>query len=126
MAFDPQAATTAYIDGLGAAALDKAAAYTSGGHWLLLWGLVVTGVFAWIVVRWGVLSRLTARMQQRGTNLRVFLLALVAFLLFGLLTLPWTLYAEWWRESSYGRTSQPLGDFLAQWTIATLVLSLLA
>jgi STE24 endopeptidase len=46
MAFDPQAATAAYIDALGPAALEKAAAYTTGGHWLLLWGLLVTGLFA--------------------------------------------------------------------------------
>ena len=39
MTFDPSAATAAYIDGLGPEALAKAAAYTSGGHWLLLWGL---------------------------------------------------------------------------------------
>ena len=30
MAFDPQAATRAYIDGLGPAALAKAEAYTTG------------------------------------------------------------------------------------------------
>ena len=31
MAFDPAAATAAYIDGLGPEALVKAAAYTTGG-----------------------------------------------------------------------------------------------
>jgi len=36
MTFDPEAATRAYIDSLGAEALAKAAAYTAGNHWLLL------------------------------------------------------------------------------------------
>jgi len=34
-----------------------------------------------------------------------------------LITLPWSLYQDWWREHAYGRTSQPLGDFLAQGAI---------
>lgn len=125
MAFDPAAATAAYIDSLGPAALEKAAAYTTGSHWLLLWGLVVTGLFAWVMVRWGVLARIAARLQGRSANLRVFCVALVTFLLLPLLTLPWDLYAEWWREVSYGRTSQPLADFLAQRAIATLLFAVL-
>ena len=36
MAFDPQAETARYIDGLGPQALQKAHDYTLGGHWLLL------------------------------------------------------------------------------------------
>jgi STE24 endopeptidase len=126
MAFDPAAATAAYIDSLGAAALDKAAAYTTGGHWLLLWGLLVTGLFAWVMVRWGVLGRISTRLQGRSANLRVFCVALVTFLLWPLLTLPWDLYAEWWREASYGHTSQSLADFLAQRGIATLLFAVLA
>jgi len=125
MTFDPQAATAAYIDALGPAALEKAAAYTTGGHWLLLWGLLVTGLFAWIVVRWGVLARISARLQKRSANLRVFCVALATLLLLPVMTLPWDLYAEWWRETAYGRTSQPLADFMMQWAIATLIFSVL-
>ena len=125
MTFDPQAATAAYIDALGPAALEKAAAYTTGGHWLMLWGLLVTGLFAWIVVRWGVLARISARLQKRSANLRVFCVALATLLLLPVMTLPWDLYAEWWRETAYGRTSQPLADFMLQWAIATLIFSVL-
>jgi STE24 endopeptidase len=125
MTFDPQAATAAYIDALGPAALEKAAAYTTGGHWLLLWGLLVTGLFAWIVVRWGVLARISARLQKRSANLRVFCVALATLLLLPVMTLPWDLYAEWWRETAYGRTSQALADFMMQWAIATLIFSVL-
>mgnify|MGYP001073996585 CR=1 FL=1 len=50
MSFDPQAATAAYIDALGADALAKAGAYTAGNHWLLLWGLVVSAVCTWVIV----------------------------------------------------------------------------
>ena len=59
---DPAAETARYIDSLGADALAKAAAYTSGEHWLLLWGLLVSALVTWIIVRWGVLNRLSARL----------------------------------------------------------------
>jgi STE24 endopeptidase len=125
MPFDPQAATAAYIDSLGAGALAKAAAYTAGNHWLLLWGLVVSGIFTWVIVRWGVLDRIAARLARRGVNLRTFVVAATFFALSSLLTLPWELYADWWRESRYGRTSQPLADYLGQQAIGIVIFALL-
>jgi Zn-dependent protease with chaperone function len=50
MALDPQVATAALIDALGAQTLAKAAAYTAGKHWLLLWDLIVTGLATWAPV----------------------------------------------------------------------------
>ena len=126
MTFDPAAATAAYIDSLGAGELARAAAYTAGNHWLLLWGLVVTGAVAWLVVRWGILDRVAARLPRRGPNLRAFVVAVVFFLVSTLITLPWSIYEEWWRERSYGRTSQPLGDFLGQSAIGILISTLVA
>jgi len=125
MNFDPQAATAAYIDSLGTGALAQAAAYTAGSHWLLLWGLVVSGIGTWLIVRWRILDRLAARMASRGANLRAFVVASVAFALMSLLTLPWELYADWWRETRYGRTSQPLGDYLGQQAIGIVIFALL-
>ena len=121
MAFDPSAATAAYIDSLGAAELARAAAYTAGNHWLLLWGLVVTGAVTWFVVRWGILDRVSERLAKRGANLRAFAVAAVFFLVSALITLPWSIYEEWWRERGYGRTSQPLADFLGQDAIGILI-----
>jgi STE24 endopeptidase len=121
MAFDPAAATAAYIDSLGAEALSKSAAYTAGNHWLMLWGLVVAAVATGLVVRSRILDRIAARLARRGPNLRAFAVALAGFLLLSLLTFPWEVYQNWWRELGYGRTSQPLGDFLGQSLIATLI-----
>jgi STE24 endopeptidase len=126
MTFDPQAATAAYIDSLGADALAKAAAYTAGNHWLLLWSLVVSGLVTWLIVRSGLLERVSARFARRGANLRAFAVGVVFFLASALITLPWSLYEEWWRERGYGRTSQPLGDFLGQDAIGILISTLLA
>lgn len=125
MTIDPAAATAKYIDGLGPAALEKAAAYTSGGHWLLLWGLVVTGLVSWIIIRTGILEKLSHKLAARGFALRTWLVCTAFLLMSSLLTLPWDLYEEFWRETSYGRTSQPLADFLGQGAIGLIISSLL-
>jgi STE24 endopeptidase len=39
--------------------------------------------------------------------------------------LPWGVYEEWVRESAYGRTSQPLADFLTQDAISMVISALL-
>jgi STE24 endopeptidase len=76
-----------------------------------------------VVVRSGLLDRLDARLGRRGANARALAAGAVYFPLSALLALPWTLYAEWWRERDYGRTSQPLGDFLGQALLSTLISS---
>jgi len=125
MSFDPQAATAAYIDALGADALAKAAAYTAGNHWLLLWGLAVSAVVTWLIVRGGLTDRVSARLAGRGPNLRAFAMGAVYFAVAWLLFMPWSLYEEWWREKGYGRTSQPLGDFLRQELVSVMLLAVL-
>lgn len=120
------AATARYIDGLGAANLEKAAAYTSGGHWILLWNLVVAAIVTWLIVRSGLLERVERRLSERRRALRAFLVSLTYLLVSTVLTLPWIIYASWFRETSYGRTSQPIGDFLFQAGLSTLVSSLIA
>jgi STE24 endopeptidase len=114
MAFDPKAATARYIDSLGPAALQKAHDYTVGGHWMLLWGLVVSAIVTWLIVRSGVLDRIEAKIPERRRNLRAFVVSLVFIIVSALLSVPWAIYESWWREKSYGRTSQPFGDFLGQ------------
>jgi STE24 endopeptidase len=125
LTFDPEAATAAYIDSLGADVLAKAAAYTAGSHWLLLWGLLVAIVVAWLVVRSRVLERVEARLGRRGPGMRAFVASVVYFLVAGVLSLPWTIYSDWWRETGYGRTSQPFGDALGQGLLALGISALL-
>lgn len=121
MAFSAEVATARYIDSLGAEELQRAADYTAGNHWLLLWGLVVSAIVTWLIVRWGVLDRLQAKLERRSFAVRSFLVGATYLLVSALLTLPWTIYENWWRERSYGRSSQPLGDFLFQSGIAAVI-----
>jgi STE24 endopeptidase len=125
MEFDPNAATARYIDSLGPAALQKAHDYTVGGHWMLLWGLLVSAIVTWLIVRAGALDRVAAMIAERRRNLRAFVVSLVFIVVSAVLTLPWAIYENWWREKSYGRTSQPFGDFLGQHLLALAVSALL-
>jgi STE24 endopeptidase len=125
MNFDPQAATNAYIDSLGADALARAVDYTAGNHWLLLWNLLVTGLITWVLVRTGLLDRINARLAKRGLNLQAWLVATACFLASGLLSLPWSVYADWLRERSYDRSSQPLADFLGQGVLSLVIAAVL-
>ena len=46
-----EAATARYIDSLGVENLERAANYTVGNHWHLLWGLLVSALVTWLIVR---------------------------------------------------------------------------
>ena len=83
------------------------------------------GLVAWAIVRSGLLDKVDARLARRGANARAFVAGIVYFLAASLVTLPWALYTDWWREQDYGRTSQPLGDFLGQAALSTLISSVI-
>lgn len=125
MSFDPAAETARYIDGLGPAALEKAHNYTVGKEWMLLWALLVAAVVTWLIVRSGMLDRLDRKLGEKRKNLKAFVIGLVYFVVSTVLTLPWSLYADYFREKAYGRTSQPLGDYLTQGLIATSITSVI-
>ncbi|MFB0612414.1 M48 family metallopeptidase [Aurantiacibacter poecillastricola] len=119
-----EAETQALMSALSPEELALARDYTTGNHWLILAGLLVSALVTWIIVRSGVLDRLSARLQKRRPSVRAFLIAAVFMLVDTLLTLPYAIYSGWWRESAYGRTSQPLADYLMQGGIS-LVLAML-
>jgi len=123
MKVNPQVevATARFIDSLGPAALQKAHDYTVGKEWMLLWSLVVAAIVTWLVVRSGILDRSDRSVREQRLNLRAFIIGLVYFLMSAVLTLPWTVYSSYFREKAYGRTSQPIGDWFGQLTLATVI-----
>ena len=125
MNFDPNVATARYIDSLGPAALQKAHDYTVGKEWMLLWALLVAAAVTGLIVKSAILDRLGSKVSDRRSNLRAFLVAIVYFVVSAVLALPWTLYEDYFREKSYGRTSQPLGDYLGQLGLITLITAVL-
>jgi STE24 endopeptidase len=125
MTFDVNAATARYIDSLGPSALQKAHDYTIGKEWMLLWSLLISAIVTWLIVRSGILDRLASKIPERRRNLRAFVIALIYLIVSTILSLPWDIYGSWWREKSYGRTSQGLGDFLFQGALLSLISSVL-
>jgi STE24 endopeptidase len=119
--FDPAAATAAYLSVLTPAQHAKATAYTQGGHWLLLWGAILTVAIAWAVLRSGFLVRLRSRLERNGPKpWRVALTVVFVYsLIETMVGLPWAIYAGWWREKSYGLTSQAFGGWLGEWALSS-------
>ena len=129
--FDAAAATAAYLATVSPAAHAKAQAYTQGGHWLLLWGAVISIVVALLVLRSGVLARLGLRLQR--TRPRPWLTAFVLLAAYSViefvLVLPWNAYANWWRETQYDLSSQPFvgwfGEQMLDLAISTVLFALI-
>jgi STE24 endopeptidase len=121
--FDPAAATAAYLAQLPPEAHAKATAYTQGGHWLLLWGFLVSVLVAFLIVRSGVLVGLRRRLERRKSRpvLVSVLVGVVYLLIDSVLSLPWQAYAGWWRQKAYGLTSQAFTGWLTEAAISTLI-----
>ena len=123
MSIDPAAETARWLATISPDDLERAVAYTRGGHWLLLWGVIVSIVVAGIIIRTGVLSGIRNRLERRRKRPKlVSLLVGVTYLLMSfILTLPWSIYESWWREKQYGLTSQPLTGWLTEALIGTAI-----
>ncbi|RYF92832.1 MAG: M48 family peptidase [Caulobacteraceae bacterium] len=121
--FDPAAETARYLATLSPEAHARATAYTQGGHWLILWGALVSLAIVFVLLRTGVLARLRTRIEARRRRpwLAALLVVLVAEAITAVLTLPWSIYTSWWREKSYGLTSQPIAGWLGEWAISSAI-----
>jgi STE24 endopeptidase len=117
--FDAAAATAQYMATLSPAAHAKATAYTQGGHWLLLWGALISVLISWVVLRSGVLQR--TRDGVRNVGLAVVAVVAVDGIMESVLGLPWSAYSNWWREKGYGLTSQPFAGWLTENLIGSLI-----
>lgn len=124
MRVDPAVEAANMVDALGPEALEKAANYTVGGHWLLLWGLLVSALVTWLIVRWGILDKIWTKLEMRSWAFRTFVVGAAYAIISSLMFLPWTIYTDWWRETSYERTSQPIADFLSQGAISGIISAL--
>lgn len=116
MSIDPAAETARWLATISPEDLERAVAYTRGGHWLLLWGAIVSIVVAWIIIRTGVLSGIRDRLERHRKRPKLVSLTVgvVWILMDSVLTLPWAIYQGWWRETQYGLTSQPLTGWLTE------------
>ena len=123
MSIDPAAETARWLATLSPEDLERAVAYTRGGHWLLLWGAIVAIVVAWIIIRTGTLSGIRNRLERRHRRPKLvsLVVGVVWILMDFVLTLPWAIYQAWWRETQYGLTEQPLTGWLTEAVMETAI-----
>jgi len=117
----PAAEAARMIDSLGPEALAKAQAYTTGNHWLLLIGAIVSILIAWVMERFKLLDWVADKVSGWKFAFSTIAVSAAFFAISDLLELPWTIYTDWQRQHAYGLSKQPLGDFMGQWAIGEAV-----
>lgn len=118
--FDVNHATQAWLATLRAPARARSDAYFEGRTWITLWGTVVSLLTCWLLLRSRLLPKVRDGMQRRGWRpwLAIMACAFVFLLADELLSLPWSLYADYWREAQYGLMNQSLGAWLGDAAIS--------
>ena len=120
-ATSPAAEAARLVDTLGPQALATAQAYTVQSELLLVAGVGVSVLVAFILVRLGIMERIAGWFAGRNRALATFLTAAGFFLAAALIELPWTIFTSWWHERAFGLTTQPLGDFLGQLALSQVI-----
>ena len=121
--FDVEQASRAYIDTLQGAELEKSNNYFQGGYWLILWGAIVGILVDFLILQ----SRLSARFRdwaERVTSRKWLQPALYAlpYVIAGfLISLPWTIYTDFFREQQYGLMSQNFGGWFGEQMIGLMI-----
>ena len=129
--FDVEQATRAYLSLLHGPARTMSDAYFEGGYWLILWSTVVGALIYWTMLASGLSAKMRemAAAKTRRQTFAVMLYALGFMLVSTVLTLPWTIYADFVRETQYDLMSQSFGSWLvdqAKVLIITIIVASLA
>ena len=112
------------VDSLGPEALAKAQAYTTGNHWVLFTGVGVSLLVAFIMVRLRLLDRIAARFGNQQGFLATYSISAAFFLISAVISLPWAMYTDWYRQRAYDLSSQDPFDFLGQLAISEVITAL--
>lgn len=113
-AFDPQAATEAYLARLTSEARARSDAYFEGGYWLQLWNFLAGAAVAALLL----FTRLSAWMRDlaervtRRKPLQTGLYWIMYLVVTSVVTFPLTVYEGFLREHAYGLATQDFGGWL--------------
>lgn len=115
-AFDPEAATQAYLATLDGAARARSDAYFEGGYWLILVNLAVSLIIAGLLLQTGFASglrdRLAAGLKWRWATTAAFVAVYIAVT--AVLAFPLTLYEGFFREHAYGLSTMSFPDWFGE------------
>jgi STE24 endopeptidase len=111
-AFDPEAATNAYLATLKGAARAKSNAYFEGGYWLIIWGALVAIASELIQLHFGLARRWRDWAERIAPRWLAPALFTFPYVIAGtLITLPWSIYTGFVREKQYDLMNQSFGDW---------------
>jgi STE24 endopeptidase len=134
-AFDPEAATRAYLDSLPATARQASNAYFEGGYWFILWnflaGSAVTLLF--LVMRLGAGLRRWAESWGAPRGLQTLLVAIILFAMSSVIVSPLSYQEGFVREHAFHLSTQTFSAWLTEWlerevigtVIAALILTMI-
>ena len=111
---DPVAATNAYLASMPADKKARSDAYFEGGYWLQLWGFLVDAVILLALLHFGVSARIrsAAVRMTRPRPLQTAIYAVAFALLLFVLSFPWSVYTDFFREHQYGLSTQTFGAWM--------------
>ena len=111
-AFDPEAATQAYLATLKGAARAKSNAYFEGGYWLILWGALIAIASELVQLHFGLARRWRDWAERIAPRWLAPALFTIPYVVVGtLIVLPWTIYTGFVREKQYDLMNQSFGDW---------------
>src|SRR5436189_1347749 len=119
-AFDPGAATQAWLDTVPADKRAKSDAYFEGGYWLILWNFLLVAAISIFLLA----SRTSARLRDFAERaamfkpLQVTLYAVPYLLLMYVLSFPLNLYEHFYREHQYGLATQSFVPWFGEQLVA--------
>jgi STE24 endopeptidase len=121
--FDVGRATDAYIATVPAADRERSDDYFEGGYWIEAWSTLITVAVCALLLRLRFAARIRDFAAARGGGRFVQALAVAAgfIVALSLLTLPWTLYTDFFREHRYGMSNYTGGAFLGEWLIGVAI-----
>jgi STE24 endopeptidase len=114
LAIDARAATEQLLASVPPDVRARSDAYFEGGYWIRLWSTLITVAVLWLLLHTG-LSRRMRETAQRVTRMRAFQVALYWVMFFAvtsLVTLPWAIYTNFFREHQYGLSTQTFAAWL--------------
>jgi STE24 endopeptidase len=112
--FDPAAATRAYLATVPADVRARSDAYTEGGYWIQLWGMLLSAVILLLLLRTGWSRRVRDWTERRSRRrpVRTYLYYVAFTLAVTVLSFPLTVYTGFVREHAYGLATQGFGGWM--------------
>jgi STE24 endopeptidase len=122
--FDVNAATQKYLDMLTPEQKAKSDSYFEGGYWIQLWGFIIEIAVAWIFLSLG-LSKWIKRIALKAgrVNIQNLIYVLLYLLLAFLITFPFSVYTEFFREHQYGLSNMTFAGWFSE-VLKSLALNL--